>query len=75
MRKMRWFKLFIIFGLFGTLGEIVIGTITSFFYNPYFYIYYNGFHTSIESFFWFGLFGCIGFKIFLRKYGNQLFNN
>lgn len=63
----RWYLWFIVFGLFGTIGEAFIGIV---FYNYLYplFIYYNGFFTSIESFFLFGLFGCIGLRLVLTKY-------
>lgn len=66
----HWAFLFTAFGFYGSIGEILIGTIFSIFGRTL-WLYYNGFFTSPESFFLFGIFGCIGFKIFLtlrRRY-------
>ena len=65
MKYRYWIYLFIIFGLYGSFGEILIGTVFQLFGRTL-WIYYNGFFTSFESFLLFGLFGCIGFKIYLK---------
>jgi hypothetical protein len=59
----KWPILFVIFGLYGSLGEIFIGTIFTLLGRTL-WLYYNGFYTSIEAFLLFGLFGCIGFKLY-----------
>jgi len=64
----RWYLWFLLFGCFGTFFEMSIGLSMNFFYSPYFYIYYNNFTTSIESFFLFGFFGCLGLKGVLTRY-------
>jgi hypothetical protein len=63
----RWYLWFILFGVFGSGGEIIIGSLFYYFMYPLF-IYYNGFFTSIESFFLFGFFGCIGLRLVLIRY-------
>jgi hypothetical protein len=65
MRMKKWMILFIIFGLYGTIGEIVINSVMTLIRGNPLWIYYNGFSTSWESLILFGLFGCLGFKIYL----------
>jgi hypothetical protein len=64
----RFYLWFILFGMFGAFFEMLIGIGMNIFYIPYFYIYYNNFTTSWESFFLFGIFGCIGLRIVLTRY-------
>jgi hypothetical protein len=64
MKLRRWITLYIAFGAYGIIGEILIGTFFTLLNRPL-WTYYNGFHTSVESFFIFGLAGCIGLKIFI----------
>ena len=63
MRTKRWLIVFFGFAIICCVAEIVVGI----FHEAVFgllWIYYNGFYTSFESFFYFGLLGCIGFKMF-----------
>jgi len=64
MKVKYWLVAFVIFGLYGTVGEIFINFIMTILRGAPLWIYYNGFSTSLESFFLFGLFGCMGFKIY-----------
>ena len=68
MRLRYWLIAFILFGLFGAFFEMLIGLSMNIVYQPYFYIYYNGFTTSIESYFLFGLFGCFGLRLVFTKF-------
>ena len=61
--KLSWLKYFIAFGIFGTVGEASIGALQEYIFRRPLWVYYNGFYTSIESFFYFGFFGCVGFKL------------
>ncbi|MHA1988753.1 MAG: hypothetical protein ACW98D_19190 [Promethearchaeota archaeon] len=73
MRVKLWIYLFIIFALYGTIGEIVINGFFMIFRGVPLWIYYNEFSTSWESFILFGLFGCIGYKLF-KKFGYKVFS-
>ena len=74
MRKIIWIIAFLIFGVFGWIGEMGVGAFHEFLFGRL-WSYYNGFYTSPESFFYFGLFGCIGFKMFrmlLKRMGYKI---
>jgi hypothetical protein len=62
LTKRRVVYCFIGFGLFGTIGEIAIGSLSVLLGRPLF-VYYNNFHTSVESFFLFGSFGMFGLML------------
>jgi len=64
----RWYLWFLLFGTLGVFFECLIGVVMDLVYNPYFFIYYNGFKTSVESFILFGLFGCLGLRAVLTRY-------
>lgn len=66
MRKLRWLMLFVIFAFFGCFGEIIIGFLYEYVFVHRLWVYYNGGHTSVESWFLFGLAGIFGFKVFLK---------
>jgi hypothetical protein len=64
MRKQRWLIVFFGLATICCLAEIAVGI----FHEAVFgllWIYYNGFYTSFESFFYFGALGSLGFKGFL----------
>lgn len=64
MQKQRWLIVFLSFGFLGCLAEIVVGMFHAAVFGLL-WIYYNGFYTSIESFFYFGGLGTLEFKGFL----------
>ena len=74
MRTKRWLIVFFGFATICCAAEIVVGI----FHEAVFgllWIYYNGFYTSPESFLYFGLLGCIGFKMFrmvLKRMGYMI---
>jgi len=63
MRKIMWLIAFLAFGIFGWIGEMGVGIFHEFLFG-WLWTYYNGFYISPESFLFFGLMGCIGFKMF-----------
>jgi len=64
MRMKRWLIVFLTFGVIGWIGEIAVGIFHEALFGRL-WTYYNGFYTSPESFFYFSLLGCIGFKMLL----------
>lgn len=65
MRKLRWLMVYLGLAIFGCVGETLIGMFHTAVFGYALWIYYNGFYTSVESFFYFGIAGTIGFKMFL----------
>lgn len=64
MRWQYWIGLFIIAGLYGCVGEIVINTFAIWIRGAPLWLYYNGWHTSWESFILFGIGGVLAFLMY-----------
>ncbi len=61
-----WVLFYLCAGLYGCVGEIIINTTFRLIRGFPLWVYYNGMDTSIESFFLFGLGGCIAFWLYSK---------
>lgn len=75
MQRQYYLIFFIFAGLYGCVGEIIINSVSVILRGSYLWVYYNGWHTSWESFILFGLGGCLAFYLFsfgIKRSGRKL---